>query len=50
MNCVTNRVGQDLLNASELNTMVPAMMLVKQDRARKEERRKEEEGREGKEE
>ena len=50
MNCITNRVGQDLLNASELNTMVPAMMLVKQDRARKEERRKEEEGREGKEE
>ena len=50
MNCVTNRVGQDLLNASELNTMVPAMMLVKQDPAREEERAKKEEGKEGREE
>ena len=49
MNCVTNRVGQDLLTASDLNTMVPAMMLVKQDRARREEEEKKRRGNGGEE-
>ena len=45
MNTVTNYVGQDIITASNLNRMVPAMMSYDNTRAREEE--EEEEGKSG---